>query len=108
MNKKIISLSAVIALLVTPILALAAIDPLTWIQTIISNLLKIVIIPLFSGIVILMLIYSAFLFVTAAGDPTKVSTAKKALIWAIVGIIVALVSYSVVAFLASILAVPVI
>ena len=48
--------------------------------------------PIFGSIAILILIFSGFLFLTANGEPTKVSTARKALLWGIVGIAIALLS----------------
>ena len=47
---------------------------------------------IFLLVAIIFLIWSAFLYLTAAGDPTKVSKAKTALIYAIVGIAVALLA----------------
>lgn len=102
MNKKLIALCTSTALLMLPVVVLA-VDPNTWFQGIINNLLRIVILPIFSGFVVIMLLWAGFLFVTAQGDPTKISTAKKAVVWAIVGIAVALLSYSMVKFVGTIL-----
>ena len=41
-------------------------------------------------IVVLMLVYSGFLFVSAQGNPEKLATAKKAIMWTIIGAVVVL------------------
>lgn len=41
------------------------------------------------AIAILMIAYGAFLFVTAGGQPANVQKAKKVMLWAIIGLIVA-------------------
>ncbi|MBU6214934.1 hypothetical protein KGM48_03830 [Patescibacteria group bacterium] len=43
-----------------------------------------------SVVVILMLIYVGFLFVVARGDSTKISTARSALLWTLVGALILL------------------
>lgn len=40
----------------------------------------------------LMIVISAFYFLTSAGDPKKVDTAKKMIIWALVGLIILFLS----------------
>jgi len=61
--------------------------------------------PIFGGLVIVMFIYAGILFVTAQGDPSKISTARKAVLWAVVGIIVAFVAFSAVKLMREILGV---
>jgi hypothetical protein len=56
----------------------------------IANFLIEVVLP----IAILMILYAAFVFITAGGDETKAKKAKQVLTWAIVGIAVLLVSKS--------------
>ena len=41
-------------------------------------------------IVVLMLVYVGFLFVVARGDPTKITTARQALLWTVVGALILL------------------
>ena len=41
-------------------------------------------------IVVLMLVYSGFLFVSAQGNPEKLATAQKAIMWTIIGAVVVL------------------
>lgn len=47
----------------------------------------------------LMIIWAAFLYVTSKGDPTKTKTAKSMIVYAIIGMIVALLSYVIVKFI---------
>lgn len=100
MNKKlIIALSAAIAF-TAPVIALAAFPnppalpgtvPDLW--TVVVRVLQ-VIWPIFIGLSIIMYIIAGFLFVTANGDPGKIGTARQSVIWATVGIVVALISFS--------------
>lgn len=41
-------------------------------------------------IVVLMLVYSGFLFVSAQGNPEKLEKAKKAIVWTIIGAVIVL------------------
>jgi hypothetical protein len=54
----------------------------------------------FAGVVALfMIIYSGFRFVTSGGDPKGVENAKKTLTWAIIGLILILLSFGIINFL---------
>jgi uncharacterized membrane protein len=44
---------------------------------------------------VILVLYSAFLYITSAGDETKVGTAKKALLYAAIGIAIVLLAYSI-------------
>ena len=50
------------------------------------------------GIAVIMIIYSAYNFLTAGGDETKVTTARSYLVYALVGIAVALLAFALPAF----------
>jgi hypothetical protein len=65
------------------------------IQTIMQNVINKAVWPAFVGAVVIMIIYAGFLFLSASGDPTKLSKAKMALMWAIVGVIVGILAFSV-------------
>ncbi len=52
--------------------------------------------PIFIGIAILMFIVAGFTFLTANGDPSKIKTAQHAVVWAMVGVGVAVLAYSLV------------
>ncbi|MEK7514588.1 MAG: hypothetical protein AAB587_02090 [Patescibacteria group bacterium] len=54
-----------------------------------------IVLPVGSVIVVLMIIYSGFLFVTAQGNPTKIETARSAFFWSAVGALVLLGSWSI-------------
>jgi hypothetical protein len=51
-------------------------------------------------LIVIFLLYYGFLFMKAQGDPTKITDAKKAFLWGIVGIIVILGTYSIIATVA--------
>jgi len=36
----------------------------------------------------IMILYAGFMFITAAGDPAKISTAKKLIFWVLVGLVI--------------------
>lgn len=61
----------------------------------------------FAGIVaivaVAMILWAAFLYMTSAGDDNKITQAKKTLVWAIIGIIVALAAYGIFAMIKSFL-----
>ncbi|MCX6720113.1 MAG: hypothetical protein NTV36_03355 [Candidatus Staskawiczbacteria bacterium] len=50
---------------------------------------------LFVGLAVIFFIASGVLFLTAQGEPAKLATAKAALLWGIVGVIVAVLAYSI-------------
>ena len=77
-------------------LADAATTPDAWVVGIINNLLNRVVWPVFSGIVVIMFIYAGIKYFMAHGDPSKVQEANKAVIWAVVGVMVGLISFSLV------------
>ena len=70
------------------------IDPNTWIDTIIKNFLKMVVWPAFLGAVIIMFIWAGFLFLSSHGEPAKIDQAKKAVLFAVIGVIVAFIAFS--------------
>jgi hypothetical protein len=75
------------------------------IPTIINRFLDIVVGPIFFGLIIIMFIWAGILFLTAQGDPTKITGAKKAVLWAVVGTAVGLLAFSVKGIIAKILGV---
>jgi hypothetical protein len=65
------------------------------IATIMANIIS----PLwvfFAGLTVIMFIVAGILFVTANGEPGKITTARNAFIWGVVGIIVSVVAFSIV------------
>ena len=51
--------------------------------------------PIFAGAALITFIWAGFLFLSAQGEPSKVDQAKKAVMWAIVGVAIALMSISI-------------
>jgi hypothetical protein len=70
------------------------VDPAAWFTQIINNIIDKVMLPILGGLVIIMFIWAGITFLTAQGDPSKIGTAKKIVIWAIIGIVVAFVAFS--------------
>jgi hypothetical protein len=54
------------------------------------------VLPIVGGIIMLMVIYGGFLYITSGGDPEKVGKAKKTLMWAVLAVILIVISYSIV------------
>jgi len=57
----------------------------------------------FSAIAAICIIYSGILLLTASGDTGKLKTARAALLWGIVGIVVGFFAYFAVAFFGNLL-----
>ena len=92
------------AALLLPLPALAAVcDPAlggsVWFQCVITNLLNIVVWPVFITVAIIMFIWAGILFLTAQGEPEKINKARHAVIWASIGIVVGLLGYVIVGVL---------
>ncbi len=54
-------------------------------------------------IIVIMIIYSGFLFFAAQGDPGKITSAKKTLTWALVGALIIFSSYALYLLIAAVL-----
>jgi len=52
-------------------------------------------------IAVLFILLAAWNFITSKGDPTKTKTARGQLLWAVIGIAVALISYTIIYFVRS-------
>ncbi len=102
MNKKIIVSSTLAALLALPVFVLAfnpgpipnAVPGLS-----VGSLIDVVfgiLWPVAVAFFIIMFILASFLFATAQGDPEMVKKARGAVIWGVVGVLVALLSFSIV------------
>ncbi len=100
--KKLITLSIASGLLM-PLLASAGLATPLDVEKIIKNVINLVIWPIFFGLSIVMFIYAGFKFLTAAGDSSAINDAKKALIWAMVGIAVAVIGFSITPIITTIL-----
>jgi len=57
----------------------------------------------FGGIVVVMFVAAAILFLTAQGDPAKIKIAKDAFIWGVAGVVVGLIAFSIIAIISGLL-----
>ncbi len=107
MTKKFTFFSGLVYLLALPVLVFAApVTPSTWLTTILDNILNMILWPLFLAIVVGMFIYIGILYLLGHGDAAKIREANKAVIWAIVGIIVAIVAFSIVGLISTVIVPP--
>ena len=101
MNKKIIAVSASAVLLAMPLVSLAfsaggipnQVPGLSINQLI--DIIFSIIWPVVVAFAIIMFILAAFMFFTAQGDPEKVTNARNAVLWGVVGMVVALLAFSI-------------
>ncbi|OGZ67207.1 MAG: hypothetical protein A3C58_00235 [Candidatus Staskawiczbacteria bacterium RIFCSPHIGHO2_02_FULL_34_10] len=97
MNKKLI-VSSISILLVLPILTLAYVTPpppgsgYTF-EQVVQGAFNIIW-PILAAATAVIFLIAAFMFVTSQGDPTKVAAARQAVIWGVVGLIAAIISFS--------------
>lgn len=103
MKKNVTIIFSLAVLLLLPSVALA-VDPLTWVLGIVNRFLDIIVWPVFLSVSVVMFMWAGFLFLTAQGDPGKNATARKLIIWAVVGIVVAVFAFSIVGILEQIIA----
>lgn len=104
MNQKIILLILFSILLLSPIVSLAApFDAGTrpgtnlnagtqWLNDLITSLIS-SIWMLFVAFAIIMFIAAGFLFLKAQGEPAEVGTARKALLWGVIGFAVGILAF---------------
>lgn len=74
-----------------------------WFQNLITNILNMIVWPIFIGLAIIMFVWAGILFLSANGDPGKIGEAKKAAIWGVIGVIVGLMGYVMVGVLRGLL-----
>ena len=102
MNKKIIVSSVSAVLMALPVLVFAfnpGATPNPAPALNVGNLIDIlfsILWPVAVAFFIVMFILAAFLFATAQGDPEKLKNARNSVIWGVVGVVVALLAWSVV------------
>ena len=109
--KKIVPILASISLLVSPILCLAQEappGPIGGYAEIIAIVTRITnwIFGILMAVVVVMILWAAFEFLTAGGSPEKVGAARQKLTYAVIGIVVALLARSVVPIVKLILGIP--
>ena len=100
-NKKLIISSAVTVLLALPslILAFDAGAPPNEIPSLsVNGIIEVIfsiIWPIAVAFFIIMFLLAAFMFATAQGDPEGIKKARSAVIWGVVGVVVALIAFSI-------------
>jgi len=94
MKKKFLALPVLMVLLALPALAFAVDN---FVTQVISKVLTMLVWPLFVGAVVIMSVWAGFLYLTAHGEPEKIKTANKAVIFIVIGIIVAILGYRMIA-----------
>jgi len=65
-----------------------------WIKTILENVLNKVVWPVFFVLSIIMFVIAGAMFLTAAGDPGRITNARKALVYGVIGIVIAIIGFS--------------
>ena len=60
----------------------------------------------FTAIAVIMLVIAGILFLTAQGNPEQVSKARSAFLWGVVGVVVAIIAYSIIAIVGSVISLP--
>ena len=102
MNKKIVTIFTSATLLVLPTVTLAAAIN---VKQIINNVMNLIIWPIFIGAVVIMLVWAGILFALAQGDPSKIATAKKAVLWAVIGVVTGIAAFSALGIIGGVLGV---
>ncbi|MDP2966924.1 MAG: pilin [bacterium] len=87
-----VSLLALPAKALDPATTLVDIPPVAAIENIITWLIWIVAI-----VAALFIVFAAFTFITAGGDPEKINTARNQVMYALIGVVVALLAWGLVA-----------
>ena len=84
-------------------IAACNIDPAHKGDDLISDTNKIinVVIGVLGVVAVVVVIYGGFLFLTAQGDPGKIKKGKDSITWGIIGLIIALLSWSIINFVLS-------
>lgn len=115
-SKKLILISVLTVLFILPLVISAVefnvsgtgmpqqnVNLIPQIVRLINNIFNYLIWPFVVTVVIILFIMAGFAFITAAGEPGKLDTAKKFLIWALIGVVVIIVAFSIVITIQSIL-----
>jgi len=108
MNKKILIL-ILLGAIVLPTITCAALDftqpkgGFTNVQSVVTYLTEPVWV-IFTGFAVVAFVFAGIMFLTAQGDPNKLTLAKNAFLWGIVGIVVAILGYSIMTIIKTALA----
>jgi hypothetical protein len=89
----------VLSLLIFPVLALAQVivpEPGQGFSiTILMSGIVTIVWVFFTGLAVIMFIFAGMMFLTSGGDPGKIKSARDAFLWGVVGIIVAILAFSI-------------
>ena len=103
--KKIILSLATSALLALPLLAGAQLPPVPTVTVTnfcdIILLLEQVVWVVFTAIAVVSFVLAGILFLTSQGSPDKVSAARGAVLWGVVGIVVGILAYAIIQIVGS-------
>lgn len=102
MNKKFVIFSAV-TLLLFPIISFAYTPPLD-VNLILNNIINLLW-KIFFGLSIIMFIWAGILFLMGGSNSSKISEAKNVVVWASVGICIAIIGFSIERIIKAILAI---
>ena len=95
-KKKLVALTCLITLLTLPIVATAADpSPSDWFNGIVTRAIDQLVWPIFFSAMVVMFIWAGYLFVTAQGEPSKITNARKVLLWAIIGGVVGALAFAI-------------
>ena len=75
-------------------------------NVIVDNIRDWVVFPFFTGLAVIIFIYAGILFAISNGDPSKVTTARKAVIIGVIGVFIGVAAIILTNFVAYILGVP--
>ncbi len=101
--KRILPTLALLAILASPIMVLAADpNPPQTLNALIAAL-KTPIWIIFGFIVLVCFIYAGIIFLTAGGNPDKIEKARSAVLYGVVGIVVGVIAYGILAIIQNIL-----
>jgi len=101
MKRSLVALSLIAAVLSLPTLVLAQKQGITLDSLI--NSIKNASWKVFGVIAVIAFIVAAVLFLTAGGDPEKISAARNAFLWGVAGVIVGILAFSIVTFIEALL-----
>lgn len=78
-------------------------DGKEWIKCILNNFINVVAWPVFIAVVVVMFMWTGLLFLLAKGDVAKLGEARKALIWALFGVALGVLAFSIIKTLQALL-----
>jgi uncharacterized BrkB/YihY/UPF0761 family membrane protein len=99
MNKKILLL-ILFCVIFLPVLTYAALDfsqpsgNIGNVQNIVTKILNPVW-EVFVGFAVIMFVFAGILFLSSSGEPEKIKTARNAVLWGVVGIVVGILAFSI-------------